>query len=168
MTAKVSFKEPNLLSSASSAAHVSLSSHLQLSNNRRHPKPSQNQRPQLPPRATNQHQPIRLISLERETSSPAAPPPSSVSGLIILTHRNSQQAFFKKIIFLVSCCFITRFYRGHWNSSISRILITLESLKNMTVCRFCCGRCDFDRPCPDIITFCWSEETRTIHAGMRT
>jgi len=37
VTAKVSFKEPNLLSSASSAAHVSLSSHLQLSNNRRHP-----------------------------------------------------------------------------------------------------------------------------------
>ncbi|WP_220338112.1 hypothetical protein, partial [Rhizobium mesosinicum] len=45
MTAKVSFKEPNLLSSASSAAHVSLSSHLQLSNNRQTHKPSQNQRP---------------------------------------------------------------------------------------------------------------------------
>ncbi|WP_208722859.1 hypothetical protein, partial [Rhizobium vallis] len=60
---------------ASSAAHVSLSSHLQLSNNRR-PKVVTKSRSKLPPRATNQQSPIRLISLERETSSPAAPPPS--------------------------------------------------------------------------------------------
>ncbi|WP_210278547.1 hypothetical protein, partial [Rhizobium sp. BK377] len=50
-----SFKEPNLLSSASSAAHVSLSSHLQLSNNRRHFSRRKINAPNLKPRATNQH-----------------------------------------------------------------------------------------------------------------
>jgi hypothetical protein len=60
VTVKVSFKGSNLSDPASSAAHVSLSSHLQLSNNRRTKKPSTKPAPNLSQEQQTSIPPIRL------------------------------------------------------------------------------------------------------------
>ncbi|WP_212282825.1 hypothetical protein, partial [Agrobacterium tumefaciens] len=61
---------------ASFAAHVSLSSHIQLSKNRPYQTVTKSFPQSLNPGKQTSYQPIRLISLERKSSSPAAPPPS--------------------------------------------------------------------------------------------
>ncbi|WP_208722764.1 hypothetical protein, partial [Rhizobium vallis] len=53
-------------------------------------------RSKLPPRATNQQSPIRLISLERETSSPAAPPPSFSEWAYRTNQSDQSTALFEK------------------------------------------------------------------------
>ena len=76
------------------ADHVSLSSHLQLSKNRR--SNLKRQKRQQPQRPNRNPVPISIpanfpeISLERKSSSPAAPPPSSVRRFINPSHKTSQ------------------------------------------------------------------------------
>jgi hypothetical protein len=98
VTVEVYSKGSNLSDPASSAAHVSLSSHLQLSNNR-----PENPVKIFPDETTAFLQPslnqtvVSIETPERGSSSPAAPPPSSVIGLIDPTQRTSQQPNFKKL-----------------------------------------------------------------------
>ncbi|MFS2151476.1 hypothetical protein, partial [Rhizobium sp. Rhizsp42] len=79
---------------ANSAAHVSLSSHLQLSNNRP-VKPVEIPRPKTEARDQSASQPIKEIQSESQRRQQRRRP-RSVKRLIRPLSRTSQQAFFKK------------------------------------------------------------------------
>ena len=111
VTVEVYSKGSNLSDPASSAAHVSLSSHLQLSNNR-----PENPVKIFPDETTAFLQPslnqtvVSIETPERGSSSPAAPPPSSVIGLIDPTQRTSQLHLPKFFDIFVTCCFRLSFF----------------------------------------------------------